>query len=69
MTFTGLPKDYFAFFAELSDNNDGRRNEEASDDAAFLDDIEMAMQDAKPLMKFLCEALGAPFQGASGALF
>lgn len=29
--------------------------------AAFADDVEAAMIDAKPLMKFLCDALGAPF--------
>jgi hypothetical protein len=28
---------------------------------AFLDDVETAMNDAKPLMKFLCDALGVPF--------
>ncbi len=27
---------------------------------AFAGDVETAMKDAKPLMKFLCEALGAP---------
>jgi uncharacterized protein (TIGR02453 family) len=29
--------------------------------AAFLDDVETAFADAKPLMKFLCEALDVPF--------
>ncbi len=28
---------------------------------AFCDDVEAAMKDAKPLMKFLCDAVGAPF--------
>ncbi len=27
---------------------------------AFCDDVERAMKDAKPLMKFLCDAVGAP---------
>ena len=29
--------------------------------ASFTDDVEAAFKDAKPLMKFLCDALGAPF--------
>ena len=29
--------------------------------AAFCDDVDAAMRDAKPLMKFLCDAAGAPF--------
>jgi uncharacterized protein (TIGR02453 family) len=29
--------------------------------AAFCDDVEAAMKDAKPLMKFLCAAVDAPF--------
>jgi uncharacterized protein (TIGR02453 family) len=29
--------------------------------ATFCDDVEAAMKDAKPLMKFLCDAVGAPF--------
>ncbi len=28
--------------------------------ALFCDDVEAAMKDAKPLMKFLCDAIGAP---------
>lgn len=28
---------------------------------AFADDVEAAFKDAKPMMKFLCDALGAPF--------
>lgn len=28
---------------------------------SFCDDVESAMRDSKPLMKFLCDALGAPF--------
>ena len=28
--------------------------------ASFCDDVEAAMKDAKPLMKFLCDAVGAP---------
>ena len=27
----------------------------------FCDDVEAAMRDAKPMMKYLCDALGAPF--------
>ncbi len=33
----------------------------ATKKAAFLDDVEATFRDAKPLMKFLCDALGAPF--------
>ncbi|MEM8770288.1 MAG: DUF2461 domain-containing protein [Pseudomonadota bacterium] len=29
--------------------------------SAFVDDVDSAFKDAKPLMKFLCDALGAPF--------
>lgn len=32
----------------------------AAKKAQFCDDVEAAMKDAKPLMKFLCDALGAP---------
>lgn len=28
---------------------------------SFCDDVESAMKDAKPMIKFLCDALGAPF--------
>lgn len=28
---------------------------------SFCDDVEAAMRDAKPMMKFLCDAFGAPF--------
>ena len=33
----------------------------AAKKAAFCDDVEAAFKDAKPLMKFLCDAVGAPF--------
>ncbi len=33
----------------------------AAKKATFTNDVEAAMKDVKPLMKFLCEAVGAPF--------
>ncbi len=33
----------------------------AAKKAAFVDDVEAAFKDSKPMMKFLCDALGAPF--------
>ncbi len=33
----------------------------ATKKAAFADNVEAAFRDAKPMMKFLCNALGAPF--------
>lgn len=33
----------------------------ATKKAGFADDVEAAFKDAKPMMKFLCDALGAPF--------
>ena len=33
----------------------------AAKKAAFCNDVETAFKDAKPLMKFLCDAVGAPF--------
>ena len=33
----------------------------AAKKASLCDDVEAAMKDARPMMKFLCDALDAPF--------